>query len=76
LSPAAQRHKADLAVWGDPSVLTSLALASATSDATAMSAAAESQTSVKSAAVPVLPEPHVSWVEPLEKAWLQRYGAQ
>ncbi|MGL4626927.1 MAG: ABC transporter substrate-binding protein [Plesiomonas shigelloides] len=76
LSPAAQRHKADLAVWGDPSVLTSHALASATSDATAKSAAVESQTTAKSAAVPVLPEPHVSWVEPLEKAWLQRYGAQ
>ncbi|MGL4625839.1 MAG: ABC transporter substrate-binding protein, partial [Plesiomonas shigelloides] len=76
LSPAAQRHKADLAVWGDPSVLTSNALASATSDATAKSVAVESQTTAKSAAVPVLSEPHVSWVEPLEKAWLQRYGAQ
>lgn len=76
LSPAAQRHKADLAVWGDPSVLTSHALTSAVVDATNKSAISESQTTAKSAVMPVLPEPHVSWVEPLEKAWLQRYGAQ
>ena len=24
---------------------------------------------------PTLPEPHASWVDPLEKAWAQRYGA-
>lgn len=70
LSPAAQRRKADLAVWGDPSVLTEQALAS-TPNATT-----ESHAMAKPPAVPMLAEPHVSWVEPLEKAWLQRYGAQ
>ena len=27
------------------------------------------------APAPTLPEPHASWVEPLEKAWAQRHGA-
>ena len=25
--------------------------------------------------MPVIPEPHGSWVEPLERAWQRRYGA-
>lgn len=89
LSAPAQRHKADLAVWGDPSVLTAQALVTqnaatqiaATQEPTASAdpvtaTASEASVLTQPAAVPVLPEPHVSWVEPLEKAWLQRYGAQ
>jgi len=61
LSPEAQLRKADLDVWGDPSVLDQ-------SKATRDPAALPGDT-------PWLAEPHASWVEPLEKAWLQRYGA-
>jgi putative thiamine transport system substrate-binding protein len=25
-------------------------------------------------AMPTLPEPHASWVNPLEREWLRRYG--
>jgi putative thiamine transport system substrate-binding protein len=61
LSPEAQLRKADLDVWGDPSVLDQ---SKATRDPAALPAD-----------TPWLAEPHASWVEPLEKAWLQRYGA-
>jgi putative thiamine transport system substrate-binding protein len=27
-----------------------------------------------SRSAPALPEPHGSWVEPLEREWLKRYG--
>jgi putative thiamine transport system substrate-binding protein len=71
LSPEAQVRKANLAVWGDGTVLNP-ALLSATEQAalrqTAPGALAES--------VPTLPEPHASWVEVLETQWLQRYGSR
>lgn len=62
LSPQAQAHKADIAVWGDGSVLKNVARP------TAAGALSES--------VPTLPEPHASWVEALELAWLQRYSTR
>ncbi len=66
LSPQAQIHKADPAVWGDPSVLA----------ASALPAPWQGQLAALSPApnVPVLPEPHSAWVNALEHAWLQRYG--
>ena len=69
LSPEAQLRKADLDVWGDPSVL----------DATKLGRdQAETLQSRDVAALPAdtpwLAEPHASWVEPLERAWLERYG--
>lgn len=71
LSAEAQVRKADITVWGDGTVLdvAKLPVASqALMRKTALGALAE--------AVPTLPEPHASWVEALETAWLKRYGAQ
>jgi putative thiamine transport system substrate-binding protein len=71
LSPVAQARKADISVWGDPSVLAPGKLPPA--DAARFTAAAAAGQVEKFA--PVLPEPHGSWVDPIEKEWLRRYGA-
>jgi len=70
LSPEAQGRKAELKIWGDPTVL-----------ATAKLSADEARffgTSVVPGSVtdpaPALPEPHGSWVPLLETAWLESYG--
>ncbi|MBP9148652.1 MAG: ABC transporter substrate-binding protein, partial [Rhodoferax sp.] len=71
LSAQAQARKADIAVWGDGTVLDVAKLpaaAQATMRKTAPGALAE--------VVPTLPEPHASWVEALEAEWLKRYGAR
>ena len=62
LSTEAQTRKADIATWGDGSVLKNI------KPSTALGALAE--------AIPTLPEPHASWVEALEAAWLQRYSTR
>ena len=71
LSPAAQARKADIRFWGDPTVL-ALDKLSATERALFAAGVAPGQVT---APAPVLPEPHASWVEPLEREWLRRYGA-
>lgn len=71
LSPEAQARKADIAVWGDGSVLDPAKLpdaARATMQKAAPGALAEN--------VPTLGEPHASWVEAIEAEWLKRYGAR
>jgi putative thiamine transport system substrate-binding protein len=71
LSAEAQTRKADIAVWGDGTVLDVAKLPPASQaliGKTAPGALAE--------AVPTLPEPHASWVEALEAEWLKRYGAR
>jgi putative thiamine transport system substrate-binding protein len=71
LSPEAQARKADVALWGDGSVLDAAKLPEAMRAAmskTAPGALAEH--------VPTLAEPHASWVESLEAAWLRRYGTR
>lgn len=70
LSPLAQARKADIKVWGDPSVL-AVAKLPPTEAAAFNSARAAGQLERFS---PVIPEPHGSWVDPLEKEWLRRYG--
>jgi putative thiamine transport system substrate-binding protein len=70
LSPEAQARKADLKIWGDPTVL---ALAKLTPAERAMFG----KTKVAGGVViggPALPEPHASWVPLIEAAWLERYG--
>nr|WP_312626763.1 ABC transporter substrate-binding protein [Scandinavium sp.] len=62
LSPQAQQHKADPAVWGDPTVLDIQKLPHPWP-------AAQAET-----APPVLAEPHAAWVNALEQEWLRRYG--
>jgi putative thiamine transport system substrate-binding protein len=71
LSPAAQARKADLAVWGDPTVLDLDKLAPAER---ALFPDAKAPGAVKHPARTV-PEPHGSWVPLIEASWLERYGA-
>jgi putative thiamine transport system substrate-binding protein len=71
LSPAAQARKADIKVWGDPTVL---AVAKMNAKDAALFNASKAPGQVERFA-PVIPEPHGSWVEPLEKEWQKRYGA-
>lgn len=71
LSPAAQARKGDIKVWGDPTVLSSTKMDA--QDA-ALFTAAKAPGQVERFA-PVIPEPHGSWVDPIEKEWQKRYGA-
>lgn len=69
LSPQAQLRKADLDVWGDPSVL----------DPQKLSGPQKMQMIARDVAALAgdtrwIAEPHASWVEPLEQAWIARYG--
>ncbi|CAH0529354.1 Protein YnjB [Allocatenococcus thiocycli] len=59
LSPEAQSRKGDINIWGDPSVLSSKYL----------TGTAKNTQQFKS-----LNEPHPSWQNALEQAWLKRYG--
>ena len=70
LSAEAQAHKADLKIWGDPTVLDLGRL-------TPEQAAAFATTGVAGALrfpAPAIPEPHGSWVPLIEAEWLKRYG--
>ncbi len=71
LSPPAQARKADLKVWGDPTVLGMAKLAAG--DA-ALFGRGVIAGGVKFPA-PAIPEPYGSWVPLIEAAWLERYGA-
>jgi len=70
LSPEAQGRKADLKIWGDPTVL---ATAKLTADEAKFFNTSVVPGSVTDPA-PALPEPHGSWVPLLETAWLESYG--
>ncbi len=70
LSPIAQARKADIAQWGDPTVL---ALDKLPPADRARFAATPLPGQVEHT-MPVIPEPHASWVDPLDKEWLRRYG--
>jgi putative thiamine transport system substrate-binding protein len=70
LSPEAQARKADIAQWGDPTVLAIDKLPAAERARFAASALPGQVEKV----MPTWPEPHGSWVEPLEREWLRRYG--
>jgi putative thiamine transport system substrate-binding protein len=71
LSPKAQARKADIAHWGDPTVLNVAALPAA--DKVLFLSATKPGQVIQTA--PTWSEPHGSWVDPLEKEWLKRYGA-
>ena len=70
LSAKAQARKADIAEWGDPTVLDLKRLPPAER---ALFPAKPLAGQVAQAA-PTLPEPHAGWVDPLEKEWTRRYG--
>ncbi|WP_372881621.1 ABC transporter substrate-binding protein [Psychromonas sp.] len=59
LSPEAQAKKADISVWGDPTVLQSSAITSTTQNTQFFKA---------------IEEPHPSWQSALENEWQKRYG--
>ena len=71
LSPEAQARKADIAIWGDGSVLDPAALPAA-----ARAAMSQPAPGALAEAVPTLAEPHASWVAALEAEWLRRYGTR
>ena len=70
LSPEAQARKADIAQWGDPTVLAVDKLPAAERERFA----AKPLPGQVAQFAPTIPEPHASWVDPLEKEWLRRYG--
>ena len=71
LSPAAQARKADIQVWGDPTVL---ALDTLSNAERALFTAAAAPGQVRQGA-PTIPEPHGSWVDPIEREWARRYAS-
>ena len=71
LSPEAQARKADLKIWGDPTVLD---IDKLTPAQRGLFSRAREPGSVKEPAR-TIPEPHGSWVPLIEAAWLERYGA-
>lgn len=70
LSPQAQARKAEISVWGDPTVLAMDKLPAA--DRARF--ASRPMAGQLERPVPVILEPHGSWTEPLEREWLRRYG--
>lgn len=70
LGATAQARKADIKVWGDPTVLAIDKLAAAER---ALFAGVAAPGQVDRPA-PTIPEPHGSWVDPLEREWVRRYG--
>jgi len=72
LSPEAQTRKANPEYWGDPTVLNLDTLTTLQQDAFMAIDLGPWALPIGSGAV--LPEPHASWAEALEKAWIERYG--
>jgi putative thiamine transport system substrate-binding protein len=70
-SPAAQARKADIRHWGDPTVLALDRLGA--EQRAAFAEAGGAPGAVREPAL-AIPEPHASWVEPLEREWLRRFG--
>ena len=70
LSPEAQARKADIAQWGDPTVL-DIAKLPPVQQAQFTSARQIGQVEKF---MPTLPEPHGSWTSALEREWINRYG--
>ncbi len=70
LSPQAQARKADIAVWGDPTVL---ALPKLPAELRALFDSKPLPGQVLSS-TPAIAEPHGSWVGALEAQWIKRYG--
>lgn len=71
LSATAQGRKGDLRVWGDPTVLAVDKLSAADKQMFSYAPLPGQVTNYQR----VIPEPHGSWVEPLEQRWLQQFGA-
>lgn len=73
MSPMAQKHKQDVAVWGDPTVLAMNKLDEA--DRAAFAALDLGIATLSPDQLgPSLPEPHDSWMSRIETEWASRYG--
>jgi len=72
ISPEAQARKANPDYWGDPTVLNLDALNDKQKEAFAAIDLGPWALPIGSGTV--LPEPHASWAEALEAAWIERYG--
>lgn len=73
LSPEAQARKADVRIWGDPTVLN---LDLLTGEQRARFTIARRDDAIPPPPDRLLPEPHASWTSALERAWAARYGAR
>jgi len=73
LSPEAQARKSDPAVWGDPTVL-SMDKLSSEQRALFTAVPRGIATLTPEQLGTVILEPHASWVNAIEKEWLQRYA--
>lgn len=73
LSPQAQAEKQSLSMWGDRSVLD---IDQLSADDQALFEQGERHPSElpADALANTLPEPHPSWMNALQDAWLERYG--
>ncbi len=72
ISPEAQARKADPQYWGEPTVLDLQQLGD--EDRSLFEAVDLGVWALPIGAGKVLPEPHASWAQALEAAWLERYG--
>jgi putative thiamine transport system substrate-binding protein len=70
LSPLAQARKADIQIWGDPTVLAIDKLPVAERAQFSRSDVPGLVQKVR----PVVSEPHSSWVDLIEQEWVKRYG--
>lgn len=73
MSPEAQARKADIHVWGDPTVLSMAALSSEQRDLFASATSGPGLLTAEDLANVRL-EPHASWVSYLEQQWQRRYA--
>jgi putative thiamine transport system substrate-binding protein len=73
MSAEAQARKANTEIWGDPTVLAMNKLSA--SEKALFDALPAGEATLSPAELSnVLLEPHASWVEAIEKAWLERYS--
>lgn len=73
ISPEAQARKNDPKIWGDPTVLSMAKLNSVQKDLFDVIPRGLATLSSEDLGI-TYPEPHSSWVDMLEKAWLGRYS--
>ena len=72
LTPEAQAEKADPSVWGDPTVIDVSRLGAQDQELFRSLELGPATLSAADRGIP-LSEPHASWVEPIERAWKERY---
>ncbi|NCW10375.1 MAG: ABC transporter substrate-binding protein, partial [Gammaproteobacteria bacterium] len=72
LTPEAQAEKADPSVWGDPTVIDVSRLGAQDQKLFRSLELGPATLSAADRGIP-LSEPHASWVEPIERAWKERY---